>query len=934
MSPQTYFKVASTNCFRNLTSRLYLLRLSLLFGIIVATCTSAFAQTATTTALTLTSGGNSVASVSAGTMITLTASVYAGATVIKQGQVNFCDATATYCTDIHLLGTAQITSSGVAKLHLRPAAGSYSYKAVFLGTPKTVVPYAASVSGAVNLTVSGKLATAATITPSGTSGDYTLTASVLGFTNSQALPAPSGTVSFVDTTTSNSVLGVATPNPVSGPAWVKTSNPAVGNLPGGIVTGDFNGDGNPDVAVGINTVSGSGTLSASILLGDGQGIFTPAPASSIAGGGAPLAVADFNQDGIPDLVLSNQFNGSLTVVLGNGDGTFTIAPGSPLISNYGVSPVAVADFNGDGIPDIAAAGGYYLIIWLGNGDGSFTHLPTSVSTVIPSFFAMVTGDFNGDGIPDLAAGQDRLFVYLGNGDGTFTQAPTITVTPIAGGIVANLTAGDFNRDGKLDLAVPVPATGVIAVFLGNGNGTFQPATSNPTVGQWSNRVAVGDFNGDGIPDLYVTAETSLTDVFVALGNGNGTFSVVPNGPPQQPCCSSAAVADLNGDGVSDLASVDFYNDVVDVFLTGAKTSTAAIAGVSITGQSPQQVVATYPGDSNFLPSQSASIPLLVPAAAPVFAPSGGIVALGQTVTLTSSTPGAGIYYQASGAIPTNGYEQYFSPIRLDIVGTVTIQAYAAAYNYGQSAVVSGTYTVVSSGPVPVLRSTSPAFASAGSREFTLTVNGSGFMSTSTVFLGGTALATQFVSANQLTAQVPATAIVSAGVRTVNVQNPPPGGGTSNALQFELDSGSAAPPVFSTTSATVTAGSAATYPVTLPSSATGISVQCLNLPSGASCAYSASPGALTITTTSATPAGSYQITAVFTETLPGSSMAASAALFFLPVAFVGINAKKLRNRLLTLALVLAVLVAIGCGGGGTQHQSHQVTSSGVVTLMVQ
>src|SRR5205823_13506923 len=133
----------------------------------IATCLSAFAQTATTTSLTLTSGGNSMTSINVGTMIILTASVSTGSTVIKQGQVNFCDATVTYCTDIHLLGTAQLTSSGHAQLHLRPGTGTHSYKAVFLGTPKTTVAYAASASSAANLTVNGKAATATTITQSG-----------------------------------------------------------------------------------------------------------------------------------------------------------------------------------------------------------------------------------------------------------------------------------------------------------------------------------------------------------------------------------------------------------------------------------------------------------------------------------------------------------------------------------------------------------------------------------------------------------------------------------------------------------------------------------------------------------------------------------------------------------------------------------------------
>jgi Chitobiase/beta-hexosaminidase C-terminal domain len=416
---------------------------------------------------------------------------------------------------------------------------------------------------------------------------------------------------------------------------------------------------------------------------------------------------------------------------------------------------------------------------------------------------------------------------------------------------------------------------------------------------------------------------------------------VSNGPPQQPCCWSTAVADLDDDGVSDFASADAYNNLVDVFLTGAKQSTATITGVSVSGQSPQQVIASYPGDTNYLPSQSASTSLLAQATSPVFAPaSGGIVPVGQTITITSATPGVTIYYQVSGAIQTNGYVQYFSPIALYYAGNVTIQAYAAGINYGQSAVTSATFTVLSSASIPVLTSTSPAFAAAGGQGFTLTINGSGFMSTSMIYFGTTALPTQFVSSNQVTAQVTSAAIASGGIKPITVQNPAPGGGTSNPVQFEVDSGSATPPVFATTTATVTAGSNAVYPVTLSSSATGLIVQCLNLPSGTSCSYSAGSGALTIATSVSTPAGTYPITAVFTETLPGASEFAYSTLLLLPFAFVALDRKRRCISMAATGVVILLLSASSCGGGGglggggTQPHTHQVTSSGVVTLSVQ
>src|SRR5215467_13444938 len=134
----------------------------------LATSGSALGQTVTTTSLTVTSGGNGVSTISAGTMITLAASVVAGSSAVTRGQVNFCDGAA-YCTDIHLLGTAQLNNAGQAQLNLRPGAGGYSYRAIFAGTATTATPYAGSTSNTATLTVTGAgmIPTLTTISQSG-----------------------------------------------------------------------------------------------------------------------------------------------------------------------------------------------------------------------------------------------------------------------------------------------------------------------------------------------------------------------------------------------------------------------------------------------------------------------------------------------------------------------------------------------------------------------------------------------------------------------------------------------------------------------------------------------------------------------------------------------------------------------------------------------
>src|SRR6266849_1744029 len=182
-------------------------------------------------------------------------------------------------------------------------------------------------------------------------------------------------------------------------------------------------------------------------------------------------------------------------------------------SKNGPSGIVVSDFNGDGKPDLAVVnfGDWTAWVLLGNGDGTFQPAKNIYFASGGGFpWYIAEGDFNGDGKPDLVItnyGDNSVSVLLGNGDGTF-QAPRTFLVGIHPGLVA---VGDFNGDGKLDLAVAdygcsldcsVSPSNTVMVFLGNGDGTFRPA-SQLTVGNGPAGVAVGDFNGDGKLDLAV-----------------------------------------------------------------------------------------------------------------------------------------------------------------------------------------------------------------------------------------------------------------------------------------------------------------------------------------------------------------------------------------------------------------------------------------------
>jgi len=318
-----------------------------------------------------------------------------------------------------------------------------------------------------------------------------------------------------------------------------------------------------------------------------------------------------------------------------------------------------------------------------------------------------------------------------------------------------------------------------------------------------------------------------------------------------------------------------------------------------------------------------------PAATPTFSLAAGTYTGAQTVTISDTTPNATIYYTTNGTTPTSSSTKYTGAITIS--SSETLESIATASGYAPSVVASAAYTI--NNPAPVISSLSPAVTSAGGAAFTLTVIGSGFVTSSRVYWGTSALATTYVSPTQLTAQVTATDIATAGIANVTVQTPAPGGGTSNAFQFEVDAAGAGTITIPNAPVTVTPGAATPpIPVTLPSGATFVSVTCLNLPPGATCSYSS--GSLTITTSSTTPPGTYQITVVFTVTEPGSGTGfILLPLLLLPLALLR-KRMAVRGVWFTACLFLILLAGaavnfVGCGGGPT----HQATSSGTVTLTV-
>ena len=236
---------------------------------------------------------------------------------------------------------------------------------------------------------------------------------------------------------------------------------------GSLVAADFNGDGKLDLAVVGDYVSSGGVT---ILLGNGDGTFTAAgPNLDLSADFALIATGDFNGDGIPDLVTPNyfEFGGSPTIFLGKGDGTFTFKKTS-LTLDYFPTSVVVGDFNGDGVLDLALSDLNGIEIALGNGDGTFTETSASPIQVPSELYSLQAGDFNHDGKLDLA-GLDTYFgqivLLLGAGDGTFavtTATPGVSTSTFG---THQIAAADFNGDGVPDLAMLTNSVNTASILL-------------------------------------------------------------------------------------------------------------------------------------------------------------------------------------------------------------------------------------------------------------------------------------------------------------------------------------------------------------------------------------------------------------------------------------------------------------------------------------
>ena len=556
------------------------------------------------------------------------------------------------------------------------------------------------------------------------------------------------------------------------------------------------------------------------------------------------------------------------------------------------------------------------------------------------------------------------FLRTAAGAVTPFDAPGAATTPCSSSGVGSVACGTIalGMDDAMDIVgTYFDSNSVACGFLRYGaTGAFSTTCATEAGGGAFQGTAFAAVNPSGtVAGTYADLTTMLHGFTYSMPIITTTTTLTPAPTPNpsiygEPVTFSATIAS-NGSTPPDGDSVSF---ILDKYTLGSGSMKSGVASYTTTSVSvgTYSISANFIGDSKYVASTSTAVNQVVNQASSTVAltSSANPSTLGQSVNLTATVSGQfGGWATGSvafsngstslGSVTLSGSNQaILSTAGLPLGSNSITATYSGDANFTGSA--SNTLSQVVNpvpNPVPLINTMLPLGCSVGGPAFTLTVNGSGFISSSTVYWGTTALTTTFISATQLTASVTVAQLTGAGTMTVTVQTPTPGGGTSNALQFVVNSTLAPPPAILSLDQAVTAGSPASFTFTLPSTVESATASCLNLPTGVSCSYSATSNTLTITTSSSTPKGNYLITVVFVETVAG----VAAGWILLPILLLPLVMlrKKLAARrawltaCLGLLLLAASAVAItGCGGssGTTTQQTQQATTSAVVSLTVQ
>jgi len=506
----------------------------------------------------------------------------------------------------------------------------------------------------------------------------------------------------------------------------------VGTSPFAVTVADFNKDTNLDFAVALQ-----GSNQIAVYLGNGAGVFTKSALVSAGklaitqgndyGTGAKLVTGDFNGDTKLDMAVTNNADNTVSVMLGKGDGTFNARVVTATPKAFALVGLAAGDFNKDGKTDLAVTGYVNLDILIASTGGKFTagqsfgYQASGDAGNFSDSHDVIAADLNNDGFLDVAfvnGDLDSAVVYKGAAGGTFAFDAAYSVTGygtvhIDRGPVA-LTAGDFNKDGFLDLAVANPTFGSRTILTNDGTGHFPQALHSETpfydenldqqtvkLSDIARDIVAGDFNNDGKLDL-LTADDFANNVTI-LTNTTGqqttpvidTFTIDPSTFPVNTAVKfTVSASETNGT----IAKVAVYLD------TDGTTGLNPATDFLLSSSNSSAMVLNY-GTGNFTPGTYTAYALatdttgqtaqksMVITVTPALVVNNFIVdpstfPVGQLITLAANTTAASVkfYIDTDG---TNG----INPSTDLFLGTATSSNSFVLLNVDTSNFTPGTYAV-------------------------------------------------------------------------------------------------------------------------------------------------------------------------------------------------------------------------------------------------
>lgn len=348
-----------------------------------------------------------------------------------------------------------------------------------------------------------------------------------------------------------------------------SKNINVSSHPSKVAAADLNKDGTNDLLIATDD-------GLDVLLNDGKGNFTKANGSPFPAGNQPtdIGLADFNNDGNPDVAIPNHERDEVTILFSDGNGIFKQAPYHSLKIDFNphAHSIATGDLNNDGNIDLVLTNflGSEIFVVFGDGKGNFSPDPVKFSVPHYPYRNVILNDINRDGNVDIitpANNRNSITVLTGDGKGNFSPAK---YSPVAiGNNPFFVTTADFNNDGSIDIAAGDFDTGMLTVLKGNKENDFSRAESKTfSIGQKPVCMATGDLNNDGITDLACVNYNS-NDISILLGDETNMLKTNILNVPVGKAPYGVAIADLNGDGKPDLTTANFEsNNITILFNSG------------------------------------------------------------------------------------------------------------------------------------------------------------------------------------------------------------------------------------------------------------------------------------------------------------------------------------------------------------------------------